>query len=551
MRALAAAIFLAALLVYIPAMSAGFIWDDDQEITANPSLRSVAGLVEIWSGASAADYLPLKTTMLWAEYHLWGARPEPYHVVNILLHAADAVLVWLALRRLGIPGAWLAGFFFAIHPVHAESVAWISERKNTLSLLFFLLSALAYFRFEKTERRRDYALALGCFVAAALCKSHVIVLPAVLLLCAWWRRGAVSRRDLARCAPFFLAAAVFGALTVWLQYERAIGSEAIPIGGFASRLAGAGMAVWWYLEKALLPLNLMEIYPVWHFNPPRAWQFAPAAALVLLMALLWRARAHRAARAALFALAYFVVTLLPVLGFFKMSYMRHTLVADHFQYLPDIGIIALCTAAGVELYRRAHSRVWRRALAAVCALQALVFAAGTWERASVHRSEETLWRDTLARNPQSWQAHSHYGAAMFGKGYYAAAMRHFTRAMELKPDNPESHNNVALLLAMEGRLDDAIAEYEKAVRIRDEPQFRINLAQALGAAGRFREAAEQYRAALAVDPGNVAARCNLGDVLFKMGRPDEAKAEFAKALEIDPANQRARGALEAITPRAK
>lgn len=549
-RALGCAIFLAALLVYIPAMTAGFIWDDDQEITANPSLRSAAGLVEIWAGAKSADYFPLKTTMLWIEYHLWDIHPWPYHVVNILLHGVDAILVWLVLRRLRIPGAWLAGLFFAIHPVHAESVAWISERKNTLSLLFFLLSALAYFRFEKTENRRDYAFALAWSLAALLCKTHTVVLPAVLLLCAWWQRGAISRRDIARCAPFFLLAAVLGTVTVWFQYERAIGTETIPIGGFASRFAGAGMAVWWYLEKALLPVNLMEIYPVWHFNPPRVWQFAPVALLVILFALLWRARAHPVGRAMFFALAYFVVTLLPVLGFFKMSYMRHALVADHFQYFSDIGIIALCSAAGAELYRRTHGKL-RHALAGGCVLLALNYSACSWQRASVHRSEETLWRDTLLRNPLSWQAHSHYGAAMFAKGFYPLAMTHFSRAMELKPDNPESHFNVGLLLAMQGRMDEAITQYREAVRIKDDPLFRVSLANALGAARQFREAVEQYSAVISRDPRNVEAHCNLGYAFSKMGRLDEAKAEFQKALEIEPGNEMARANLDLIERRKR
>jgi hypothetical protein len=334
-----AAIFLAVLIVYIPAMSAGYIWDDDQLVTANPSLRTLGGLGEIWAGTKSADYFPLTLTLFWIENHFWGLWSPGYHTVNILFHAVDTILLGCVLVKLRIPGAWLAALIFGVHPVHAESVSWIAEGKNTVSLFFYLLTLLCYFKFERTERWQDYIWALVCFLAALLSKTHMVVLPMVLLLCAWWRQkfnglrndpisnpserwlikatnmvvgvigivagiaGAIGllwlthryhqnpndeailamhlfkndaiptefwllcaicvgsgvvgltegvfgqrfSRHLVRSLAFFQLAVLFGVVTVWFQYGRAIGAEEIPIGNFWSRLANAGMAVWWYL----------------------------------------------------------------------------------------------------------------------------------------------------------------------------------------------------------------------------------------------------------------------------------------------------------------
>ena len=629
-----AAIFLAVVIIYIPAMSAGFIWDDDQEITANTSLQNFHGLAEVWGGTKSADYFPLKTTMLWLEYRFWGLSPQGYHVVNILLHGIDALLVGLVLERLLIPGAWLAALFFAVHPVHVESVAWIAERKNTLSLFFYLLSLLAYFNFERTSRARSYVNALLCFLAALLCKTHVVVLPFVLLLCAWWQHGfAGMRRDpvedenerrmlkmtnavvgvvgivagiaaaiylswlnkrfhanpndeivvatnmfregslpplfwvlaaicigsgivglaegvfaqrlnrhLVRTLAFFQIAVLLGVVTVWFQYGRAIGTEVIPIGEFPRRLANAGGTVWWYLTKAIAPINLIEIYPKWSIGPTSFVDFVPDITLVLLVVVLWWSQ-RIWGKGPLFAMLYFIVTLLPVMGFLKMSYMRLTLVADHFQYLSDISIIALFCAAGVELYRRCFEP-WRPVLIGACALLLTTFCAYSWERAGVNQGEQTLWTDTLKKNWDSWQAHNHLGAVLYMQGKYDEAMEHFRLAVKMKPENPESHNNLGLTYAIHGDFPRAIAEYRRAIEIKDDPAMRLNLANALLQTKRYDEAIEQFRTSLQMNPNNPGAHCSLGYALAQTGQLDEAIKEFQEALKIAPDMQIARANLQ-------
>src|SRR5213079_2365705 len=280
-----AAIVVAVGLVYLPAFRADFVWDDEQLVTGNPLLRTFSGLLEIWSGGRTADYFPVTSTVFWIEYHLFGSNAVGYHAVNILLQTADALLVWLVLQRLKVPGAWLAGLIFGIHPVHAESIAWISELKNLLSMFFALLSIFCFFEIE--EKRllggaTAYVASLVFFALALLSKTQVVFLPVVLLLCAWWRgfgvppsggqsavhlprprkRGTPSVRTL----PFFLLAIVLGLVTLWFQ-SRGIGEEEIVIGSLPRRIVNAATAIWWYAGHLFAPVRLMAIYPNWRFDP--------------------------------------------------------------------------------------------------------------------------------------------------------------------------------------------------------------------------------------------------------------------------------------------
>ena len=631
--ALAVALFLIPVVVYIPAMSAGFIWDDDQEISANPSLRHIApppsnpggefktnwyGLWEIWTGGitnsraedeanakgekldapvllamlrpplrtferavwggedkehyrfranQSADYFPVKTTMLWVEYQLWGhsldamGKPypiaPPFHVMNILIHALDGLLLWMVLRQLKVPGAWLGSLLFAIHPVHAESVAWIAERKNTLSLCFCLLSLSAWLRFEDSEKRKHYAWAFLLFVAALLCKTHVVVFPAVLLLLTWWRTGTLTWRDARRTAPFFVIALLLALVTIWFQNDRAIGGEEIPIGDWPSRIAGAGVVTWAYLSKAILPVYLNTIYANtpwlwWPLTNPEFWMFMATALvpifLLLLLAIrhLYRFPNPVASRTPFFVFAYFVGTLFPTLGLFKMSYMRLTLQADHFQYFSDIAIVAAAGALIALLYEKAGA-ARRPVVVGACVLLVFCWSAYSWERAGVHLSEKTLWTACLKKNEASWQAHNHIGAVLYGEQKFAEAAPHFARAVELKPANPEVHNNLGLVLWKYGRREEAIAQYREAVRIKGEVMaLRGNLASALLEMKRFEEAAEQYRFMLVEAPNDPGLHATLGVIHAQMKRFPEAKQEFETALRIDPQNAAIRQNYELV-----
>lgn len=598
------AIVLAVGLAYLPALQAGFVWDDEPLITANPLLRSFSGLAEIWSGARTADYFPVTNTIFWIEYHLFGGHAGGYHALNILLQSANALLVWAVLRRLNIPGAWLAGLIFGIHPVHAESVAWISELKNLLSMFFYLASLLCFF--EIKEKRVfsasvAYVASFFFFLLGLLSKTQVVFLPVVLLLCEWWRRSsnleennsaggrrAANRgrghfhRETIRTWPFFLIAVMFGLLTLWFQ-SRGIGEEEIVLGSFSRRFANGGMAVWWYMAKVFAPIRLMTIYPSWRFGSPGLVEWLPLIALTGAMSILWRWR-DRWTRSFLFAFAYFVVALLPVLGLVRMAYVRSgTLVADHFQYFADISLIALF-GAGVARLLESRRRWLKIVTGTVVTLLLGAMGSYAWARAKIYHNEKTLWQDNFSKNPDAWQGHNRIGQFFFDQAKFAEAAQHFKRATELKPELPDNYNSLGLAYCRLSRFEEGIVEYRKALQLKGEKPstaksagvatMRTNLANALtltannlinsaqvlleqGAAiaaeadkkaamERYDEAISEYEKALALEPQHPAIHRNLGLVLLKLGKRDEAIAHLQTVLRLVPDEPIAREALDAI-----
>ncbi len=575
----AIAIVAVTALVYWPALRGNFVWDDEQLITGNPLLRNASGLVEIWTGGRTADFFPLTNTVFWIEWHLFGNNPAGFHIVNIILQAVDALLVWLVLSRLKIPGAWLAGLIFAIHPINAESVAWISELKNVLSLFFALLSGFCFLETEDRQflsRAAAYAASLFFFVFALLSKSQVVFLPVVLLLFAWWRSGGLNsvqfRREAIRTWPFFATAIILGLITVWFQ-NRGIGEEEILAGSLGRRLANAGMAVWWYAAKVFAPAKLSAIYSPWRFDQPRMFEWLPLLALILLLVALWLLD-NRPARALFFALSSFVIALAPVLGFFRMAYLRSgTLVADHFVYFASIPFIALAAAVISILWGRAD-RAGRPVIAAGVIIALFMLGVSTITRAGVFRDESTLWSDTLNKNPDAWQAHVRLGQLLFNQQQFAAALPHLQRAVELKPDLPDNRNLLGLDFCRLERFEEGIAEYRAALRLKEAQQnisgvatIRTNLANALTISGnnltlgsreitpdarqRYEEAIAEYDKALQLEPQQPAIHRNLGILLARLGRYDEAEAHLRTTLEISPNEPVARELLEEIEARRR
>src|SRR5438552_5558769 len=578
--ALVAAIIIAVVLVYLPALRGDFVWDDFLLITGNPLLQNFSGLVEIWSGGRTADYFPVTNTVFWTEHHLFVGNATGYHAVNVLLQAANALLVWRLLVRLNIPGAWLAGLIFGIHPVHVASVAWISELKNLLSMFFALLSILYFLELDEKQLRNSataYAASLVFFALALLSKTQVVFLPVVLLLCAWWREEKSPgrrttqnlRRDIVRSWPFFLIGIVFGLVTMWFQ-NRGIGEEEIVIGSLSRRLVNAAMAIWWYAGHLFAPVRLMAIYPNWRFDSPRVLEWLPLIALIGILTGLWHWR-DRGTLGAFFAVACFVVALLPSLGLVRMAYVRSgTLVADHHQYFADVSLLALF-CAGVAYAWNQRQRMTKIATATVVTL--LVGAMGTYafSRAEVYRNEETLWQDNLSKNPDAWQAHIQIAQCRFDQERYAEAAYHSRRAAELKPELADIHNLLGLAYCRLERFNEGIAEYRTALQLKEgKPstarnasvaKIRTNLANALTitanrlsesvpipeeAKRRYEEAIRQYEAALERDPQQPAIHRNLGMLLIKLGRYDEAIPHLRATLQIVPNEPVARELLDAI-----
>jgi Flp pilus assembly protein TadD len=579
--ALIAGIVVAVALVYLPALRADFVWDDSLLITSNPLLQSFSGLAEIWSGGRTADYFPITNTVFWIEHHLFGQNPIGYHAVNIFLQAANALLVWRLLQQLNIPGAWLAGLIFGIHPVHTASVAWISELKNLLSMSFALLSVLCFLKLDDKRLLNTATAYLGSlvfFVLSLLSKTQIVFLPVVLLLCAWWRdkqhpenrSGMNFRRDVIRLAPFFLMAILLGLVTMWFQ-NRGIGEEQIITGSFPRRFVNAGMAIWWYAGHLFAPIRLMAIYPNWRFDSPGFIEWLPLVALIGMLIALWHSRNH-GTRGVFFAVGCFIAALLPALGLVRMAYVRSgTLVADHHQYFADVSLLALFSA-GVALFWKWSQRSAKIATVAVVTL--LIGALGTYafNRADVYRNEETLWQDNLSKNPDAWQAHIQIAQRRFKQRRYAEAAFHARRTAELKPELADVHNLLGLAYCRLERFDEGIAEYRKALQLKESNSstaksastatIHTNLANALTITANrlsesaptipeearrlYDEAIRQYEEALALEPQQPAIHRNLGMLLVKLGRYDEAIPHLQATLQIVPNEPVARQMLDAI-----
>jgi tetratricopeptide (TPR) repeat protein len=524
------------VLAYVPALMGGFLWDDDAHVTRQ-ALRSLHGLWRIWFEPGATQqYYPLVHSAFWAEHRLWGDSVFAYHLLNVVLHAGVAWLLFVILRTLSFPAPRVAALLFALHPVCVESVAWISEQKNTLSAVFYLLSALAYLRFDETRRKSPYLLALALFTLALLTKTVTATLPAALLVVFWWRRGRLGwRRDVLPLLPWFAASLSAGLWTAWVE-RTFIGAEGADFSFTAiQRLLLAGRVVVFYLHSLVWPANLMFIYPRWQLDGGLAAGGLCLAGVLALAAVL--AVVARSQRGPLTGLLVFAGTLFPALGFLNVYPFLFSFVADHFQYLASIGIIV---PAAWGLWWIA-GRLSLGAAGRGCLLIALPAALGvlTWRQAGTYRDSETLYRATLARNPSAWLIHFNLAVTLgMGPEHISEAISEYEATVRLKPDHWRAHNNLAsALLKLKGRSGDAIAEYQEALRYNPNyAEAHNNIAIALeDLPGRTQEAIDHLQAAIRIRPEYDAAHSNLGSLLMRDPRKvGDAAREFETAIRIEP-----------------
>lgn len=581
---LALLLVLVTLLAYQPAWNGKPIWDDDEHMT-KPELRSLPALVHIWTKpGTTQQYYPLVHSVFWVGHKIWKDALLPYHLVNILLHSLSALLLFRILLELKVPGAWLAAAIFALHPVHVESVAWISELKNTLSGVFFLSSVFFYLRFDQKRNSLVYSAALLLFFLGLLSKTVIATLPAAILVMLWWQRGKLSaKRDVVPLLPFFLIGITAGFFTAWVE-RKFIGAHGQAFDfSFIDRCLIAGRAFWFYLFKLLWPAQLTFIYPRWDIRHAIWWQYLFPLAALLLVATLWLLR--RRWRGPLAAVLLFAGMLFPALGFFNVYPFVFSFVADHFQYLASIAVITFVAAGITLLLDRCQDRhrVFARLVpvALVIALSAL-----TWRQSHLYADPVALYQSTLRDNPDCWMAHNnlgnvllhkgqtdeaaaHYrkvlqllpedadahnnlGNALLQQGAPAEAITHYRKALDLRPNDADAENNLGSALVREGLLDAAIPHFQKALELREnradrhDAEIRFNLGNALLRNRQIDEATVQYQKAIEISPAYVEAHTNLGIAAQLQGRFAQAIAEYEKTLQLDPQSLPTRNNLAAL-----
>ena len=562
------ALSLVVFFAYQPAWHGGVLWDDGDHLTP-VGLQGTGGLWRIWFEVGATpQHYPVLHTAFWIQHKLFGEAMTGYHLVNIGMHCLAAGLLALMLRRLAVPGALLAAALFALHPVQVESVAWITELKNTLSTVFYLSAALVYLRFARTRRWLDYGVAVALFILALLSRTVAGTLPFALLIVLWWQQGRLDlRRDIMPLPTLVFLGIAAGLMTAWREHEFNRTRVAEFNLTFVERVLTAGRALWFHASKLAWPSNLTFSYPRWRIDAGAWWQYLYplGVAGALAVAWLWR---HRS-RAPLAALLFFCVSLGPTLGFFNLYTFRYTFVADHYQYVACIGLLTLA-AAGLTRFadRRSIGLGVRIATAAALLVPLTVI---TWQQSHQYADSNTLYAATLERNPGSWlslvnlgndlqsrgrteeameryraalaiepgafEAHHNLGVALQRVGRYDAGVAEEREAIRLRPDAAEAHFVLGLCLHGLSRLDEAVSEFREAIRLRpDYPQARLSLAATLDTQGRTLEAIDEFREAIRYGPGVADAHFRFGNALMRAKRPDEAIGEYRAAVAIEPAN---------------
>ena len=542
--ALALLLVASTALAYLGASGAGFIWDDDDYVTQNPLLTETDGWRKIWFSLEApSQYFPLVYTVFRIERILWDFHPAGYHWVNIALHIANALLVWQLLRRLNIPGAFLASLIFALHPVQVESVAWVTELKNVLMGFFFLLTLILWTAFLKEQARRRwrfYAAALFLYLLALSAKTTASTLPAALLLILWWERRPITRARCWQIVPFVLMGGAMGLVTVWWErYHQGTRGELFALAPI-ERLLVATHAVWFYLGKIFWPVDLTFIYPQWNVlaSDPRNYGWIGACLLAAALILLLRKRVGRSVEV---AAIFFVATLGPMLGFIMLYTFRYSYVADHYQYLACIGPIALTVAGLTEAMK--HMTPALRPVLTVVVHAAVIAVLGTltWRQCATYHDPETLWRATIATNPNCWMAYNNLGVALSSRGAFEEAIPNFDKSLQRHVERKallnyaDAHYNLANALIEKGELPRALSECRLAITLEpNNSDAHVAFGNALLASGDVEQSVAEYQRALKLRPDNAGAQYNLGNAFQQKGENAAAIDHYEKALALSP-----------------
>ncbi len=540
---------------YFPAIGAGFVWDDAVLTEARP-LRSLSGLWQIWLNPASLEqyeghYWPLLYTTFWLEHRLWGLAPLGYHIVNLLLHMAVTTLLWRLLLRLEVAGAWVAAAVFAVHPLHTESVAWVIGRKDILAALFSVACVLYYLRFIEDGRRGNYIRALLLYPAALLCKSVAVTLPVSLLIWHWWKQGRVLAADVRRILPLLLLGLLITITDWWFYKAREIISFDYSL---IERVLIAARALWFYVGQLVWPAELAAIYPRWEVGTADLAGWVCLIAALAAAAALWFAR-RRTGRGPLAAALFFVVTLSPTLGFVDYGHMQFSFVADRYQYLAGIGMIAMLVGTatcGVSKLSGARGISVRTMAATVTVALLATLGTASWRQAAIYRDNGTFFEHIISLNPRARDAHHNLGLWYQKQGRVEEALAAYRIARALRPDFADIPNKIGTAFEELGQRQKAEQNYRHALQL--NPHYTLamnNLALLLTRQNRYEEGLELYGTVIKIDPEYADAHTGMGVALFQLHRPEEALRSFDRALALDPSLKEARTNREHVLQNLK
>jgi Flp pilus assembly protein TadD len=542
---IAAALLILVLGVYAPVRHFGYVnYDDLAYVPGNLKVLSglsAEGLLWAFTSTTDANWFPLTWISLMADCEIFGVAAGPQHWTNVMLHAASTLLLFALLKRMtGASGpSALVAFLFALHPLHVESVAWVAERKDVLSGLFWMLALWSYAGYAARPRASAYCMTLLYYCLGFLSKPMVVSLPLVLLLLDVWplqrislaaaeagMRAPQALRLLREKLPFFLLALVMSVTTYAVQ---AHGGAVKTLGQFSvgARLGNAAISGAVYIGKTIWPTRLAVFYPFPTTQPP--WQVLAAvlllAGITILVLRLIGTRPYLAV-----GWFWYAITVLPVIGIVQVGNQAR---ADRYTYLPGIGLFLMLAWSGADAWRR-----WPKArlpLAALCGAVCLASVALTARQVSYWQSGETLFQHSLEATGDNAFALLGVADAWGAAGLDDQAITEYRSVLAIAPHDPKALLDLGALLCKLGRFEEALPPLAELVRLKPgDAESHHNLGQVLAAQGRPDEALEQFEAAVRLKADYLDAQVSLGTVLVKLGRIDEAIAHFSEALRIDP-----------------
>jgi protein O-mannosyl-transferase len=525
-------------------------FDDTIYVTANPAVKDgLKARTVAWAftATTASNWHPVTWLSHMTDVQLFGLNPRGHHLTSVAIHTASALLLFLLLVQI-TAAPWQSLFvatLFALHPLHVESVAWVAERKDVLSGLFWTLTLLLYARYVKRPGAGRYCAALGCFAVGLMTKPMLVTLPLVLLLLDWWPLNRFSLRAggeggeskhaaprlLKEKLPFLLLSALSSALTIYAQHQGGA-MATLDKAPFGLRVSNAIIAYATYISDTFWPHDLAILYPF-----PTSILLGQLVGAALLLALISAVVIYAGRRCPWLAVGWlwFLVTLLPVIGLIQVGGQSH---ADRYTYIPLTGLFIMLAWGVPQLLQ---GRRWRQpalgilAGVAVCAMTAV-----TWHQLGYWRDNITLYRHTLAVTSNNYLILNNYGIAMDQAGDYEAALQLYQEALRVWPRSAFAHNNMGTVLARKGRYAEAIEHYQAALRLKpDYVMAIVNMGKSLAGLGRSDEALARYDQALKLDPSYSDGHLQMAILLVKSGRLEEAQQHYQTALRLDPFSTKA------------